>query len=66
MFPNNDDMLYLYARMRSHEIRSEVESARAEQKHAESLRRRFALALGVGLIGLTLVATLLVLGWWIL
>jgi hypothetical protein len=52
--------------MRSNDIRSKVESACAEQKHAESLRRRFALALGVGLIGLTPVATLLVLGWWML
>ena len=66
MFPNNDEIMYRYARMRSKEIQDEVAKDRAYQIGAHNLWRRIAVLAGVALVGLTLAITTLALGWWIL
>ena len=66
MFPNNYEIMYRYARMRSKEIRNEVEAGRDDRIRAHILRRRLTLLTGVALIGLTLAVTTLALGWWVL
>ena len=66
MFPNNDEIMYRYSRMRSQEIQNEVASARDDQKRAHILRRRFTALAGVALVVLTMVAMTLALGWWVL
>jgi hypothetical protein len=66
MLPNNDEIMYRYARMRSQEIRNEVEAGRDGPIRAHNLRRRLALLTGLALIGLTLAVTTLALGWWVL
>ena len=65
MLPNNDEIMYRYARMRSREIRNEVEAGRDDPIQAHILRRRLMLLAGVVLIGLTLTVTTLAL-WWVL
>ena len=66
MLPNNDEIMYRYARMRSQEIRNEVIAGRDDPIRAHILRRRLTLLTGVALIGLTLAVTLLALGWFVL
>ena len=66
MLPNNDEIMYRYARMRSKEIRNEVDAGRDDPMRAHILRRRLKLLTGVALIGLTLAVTTLALGWWVL
>jgi len=66
MLPNNDEIMYRLARMRSKEIRNEVNAGRDDPIRAHILRRRLALLTGVALIGLTLAVTMLALGWWVL
>jgi hypothetical protein len=66
MFPNNDEIMYRYARMRSKEIHDEVQAARDDRIGAHILRRWIAVLAGVALVGLTLAVTTLALGWWIL
>jgi len=64
MFPNNE-IMYRYARMRSKEIRDEVEASRDIRIDNHILRRRIAVLAGVALVGLTLAVTTLALSWWI-
>jgi hypothetical protein len=64
MFPDNHDIMYRTARLRSKEIRDSVEASRGDPTDAHIVWRRLAVLLGIGLIGLTLVA-LLALGWWV-
>jgi len=66
MFPNNDEIMYRYARMRGKEIRSEVESARDNRVRSHSLRRRLTVLAGLALVGLTVAVMTLALGWWVL
>jgi hypothetical protein len=66
MYPNNDEIMYRYARMRSKEIRNEVMAGRDDRARGHILRRRLALVTSVALIGLTLAVTTLALGWWVL
>ena len=66
MFPNNHEIMYRYARMRSKEIRNEVDANRGDPFQAHILRRRVRLLAGVALIGLALAVTTLALGWWVL
>jgi hypothetical protein len=66
MFPNNDEIMYRYARMRGREIRREVESARDDQVRSHSLRRRLTVLAGLALVGLTVAVMTLALGWWVL
>jgi len=66
MLPNNNDTLYRYSRLRSQEIRDEVESARDYPMRPHILRRRITILAGLALVGLTVVVMTLALGWWIL
>ena len=66
MYPNNDEIMYRYARMRSKEIRNEVQAGRDDPIRTHILRRRLALLTSVALIALTLAVTTLALGWWAL
>jgi len=66
MFQNNDEYMYRYSRMRSKEIRDDVESARNDPVRSHILRRRIAVLAGVALVGLTVVLMTLALGWWVL
>jgi hypothetical protein len=66
MLPNNDEIMYRYARMRSKEIQNEVTAGRDDPVRAHILRRRLTLLTGAVLIGLTLALTTLALGWWVL
>ncbi len=66
MFPNNDEIMYRYARMRSKEIRNEVVAGRDDPLRRQMFRRRLALLTGMVLIGLTVAVTTLALGWWLL
>jgi hypothetical protein len=62
MLPNNNEIMYRRARQRAKEIQDEVAASRSDPLEA---RRRLALWVGIGLIGLTLMAVL-ALGWWVL
>ena len=66
MFPDNHDVMYRYARMRSKAIGDEVEAARGHLGQAHILRRRAAVLAGVVLVALTLAVTLLAMGWWVI
>ena len=66
MYPNNDEIMYRYARMRGKEIQNEVNAGRDDPIRAHILRRRLALVTSVALIGLTLAVMTLALGWWAL
>jgi hypothetical protein len=66
MLPGNDEIMYRYARNRSKEIQADVASSRGEPFRPHVLRRRLAVIVGVGLVGLTLVVLTLALGWWML
>jgi hypothetical protein len=66
MFPNNDEIMYRYARMRSQEIRKEVEAVRDDPIHALSLRQRITVLGRLILVGLIVALALLALGWWVL
>ena len=65
MLPNNDEIMYRYAQMRSQEIRNEVDASRDDPFRAHIIGRRLKLLAGVALIGLTLALTTLALGWWL-
>ncbi len=64
MFPDNHEIMYRTARLRSKEIRDDVDASRGDPIKTHVLWRRLAVWVGIGLIGLTLVA-LLALGWWV-
>jgi hypothetical protein len=66
MLPNNDEIMYRYARMRSKEIRGEVEAGRDDPIRAHILRRRLKLLTSLAAIALTLAVATLALGWWVL
>lgn len=66
MFPDNNEIMYRSARLRAKEIQEDVESSRDDPCRAHILRRRIAVVVGIGLIGLTLIAATLALGWWVL
>jgi hypothetical protein len=66
VFPNNDEIMYRFARMRSKEIRNEVDASRDDPIQARIVRRRLKVLAGVALVGLALAVTTLALGWWVL
>ena len=66
MYPNHDEIMYRYARMRNKEIRNDVDASRDDPIRAHILRRRLALLTSVALIALTLAVMTLALGWWAL
>ncbi len=65
MLPNNDEIMYRYARMRGQEIRNEVDASRDDPVQAHILSWRLMLLARVALIGLTLAVMTLAL-WWVL
>lgn len=64
MYPDNHEIMYRTALLRSKEIRDDVDASRGDPTKTHALWRRLAMLVGIGLIGLTLVA-LLALGWWV-